>query len=71
MTVGGDQIILVQPGQEDISAEDAALISQMIAADLAAAEQSSRAGENTVPVYDAESYGEEEAVDSRPMIGTI
>ena len=67
MTVGGDQIILVQPGQEDISAEDAALISQMIAADLAAAEQSSRAGENTVPVHDAESDGEEEAVDSRPM----
>lgn len=64
--IGDDQIVLIQPAQGDISAEDAALISQMIAADLEAAERSEQPSNDSNAIEEAESDGEDEAVDSRP-----
>lgn len=39
IAIGNDRIILLSPNQEDISAEDAALITSMIAADIEAVER--------------------------------
>ncbi|KAK5098639.1 hypothetical protein LTR70_002528 [Exophiala xenobiotica] len=74
IAMGDSQIFLVQPSQsDDISAEDAALISSMIAADLEAAE---RADGDVVDVEvdehgegqedEVESEAADEVVDSRP-----
>jgi len=64
ITVGNEQIILIPPNQEDISPEDAALISQMIAADL---EASGRRAIN-IRARDEEngSAAGEDEMDSRP-----
>ncbi|KAJ9655456.1 hypothetical protein H2198_005642 [Neophaeococcomyces mojaviensis] len=64
ITVGNEQIILIPPNQEDISPEDAALITQMIAADLEASERQVV----TTQAQDEEggSTADEEEIDSRP-----
>jgi len=74
IAIGDSQIVLIQPSQaDDISAEDAALISSMIAADLAAAE---RAEGPVVGVHEddhregqddeAESEAADEMMETRP-----
>lgn len=67
LNLGDDQIMLIQPASGDISAEDAALISQMIAADLAAAEQAGQATDNENAIVEGDSDTEDNAnIDTRP-----
>ncbi|KAK5937109.1 hypothetical protein PMZ80_010650 [Knufia obscura] len=71
IAVGDGQIVLIQPSQQDdISAEDAALISSMIAADLEAAERAERVadedGNGEDQEDEAEDEAEDEVIESRP-----
>ena len=68
IAVGHDQILLMQPlSGDDISAEDAALIQSMIAADLAAAERERIANGGEADQEETSDTGDDDVVESRPQ----
>lgn len=69
IAIGEDQILLVQPNAEDISSEDAALISSLIAADLEAAERNAEpdtADNGEEPPPNPADEVENDPIESRP-----